>query len=96
MKKSFMLWDLIGFICSFINTKIMRSILLLMFVTVFQAYASNSYSQAARLSMELNSVTVQNALDEIENQSEFFFLFNRKLVDVDRNVDVSVKDQYIR
>lgn len=69
--------------------------MIIMFVTVIQAYAGNSYSQNARVSLELNNVTIQNVLDEIENQSEFFFLFNRKLVDVNRKVDVSVKNQNI-
>ena len=73
----------------------MRCILFLMLVTVIQAYAENSYSQEVRLSMELNDVTVQDVLDEIENQSEFFFLFNRKLVDVNRKVDVSIENQDI-
>ena len=95
MKKSFTLWEYLDSICSLINTKVMRCILFLMLVTVFQAYAENSYSQDARLNMELNDVTVQNVLDEIENQSEFFFLFNRKLVDVNRKVDVSVENKDI-
>ena len=90
MKKTFTLWEYLLSIYSYFNTKVMRCILVLMLVTVFQAYAENSYSQEARLNMELNDVTVQNVLDEIESQSEFFFLFNRKLVDVDRKVEISI------
>ncbi|MCK4344571.1 MAG: TonB-dependent receptor, partial [Bacteroidales bacterium] len=33
---------------------------------------------------------------EIENQSEFFFLFNQKLVNVDRKVDIDVKNKRIK
>ncbi len=95
MKKLFTLWEDLNSIISLIYSKIMRCIMFLMLITVFQAYAENSYSQDARLSMELNDVTVQNVLDEIENQSEFFFLFNRKLVDVDRKVDVAIESEDI-
>lgn len=95
MKKSFTLWEYVYFIYSIINTKVMRCILVLMLVTIFQAHAENSYSQNARLSMELNEVTVQNVLDEIESQSEFFFLFNRKLVDVNRKIGISIENQDI-
>jgi TonB-linked SusC/RagA family outer membrane protein len=34
-------------------------------------------------------------LDEIENQSEFYFLFNEKLIDLNRKVDIQVKDKEI-
>jgi len=95
MKKTFMLRELLRAIYTLINTKVMRTSLFLIFVTVFQAYAGDSYSQNARLNMDLNDVTVQSVLDEIENQSEFFFLFNRKLVDVNRKIDVSIEDQDI-
>jgi hypothetical protein len=95
MKKLFTLLEDLIFINSLINTKVMRCIMFLMLITVFQAYAENSYSQDARLSMELNDVTVQDVLDEIESQSEFFFLFNRKLVDVDRKVDVAIESEDI-
>jgi TonB-linked SusC/RagA family outer membrane protein len=95
MKKLFTLWEELNCIFSLINNKVMRCILFLMLITVFQAYAENSYSQDARLSMELSNATVQDVLDEIEGQSEFFFLFNRKLVDVNRKVDVSIEGQDI-
>ncbi len=95
MKKTFTLWEYLLAIYSYFNTKVMRCIFVLMLVTVFQAYAENSYSQEARLNMDLNDVTVQNVLDEIESQSEFFFLFNRKLVDVNRKIEISIDNQDI-
>ena len=95
MKKSIMLWEFIEIIFSPQTTKIMRCIIFLLFLGVLQAYAENSYAQEARLSVNLKNATVQDVLDEIENQSEFYFLFNRKLVDVNRKVDVSVSNQNI-
>ena len=75
--------------------KLMRLTLFLIFITVFQAYAIDSYSQNTKLSLNLNNVTVASVLEEIQNTSEFFFLFNAKLIDVDRDVSITVKDEKI-
>lgn len=40
----------------------------------------------------MNNARVIDVLDEIENNSEFYFLFNQKLVDVERKVDVDAKE----
>jgi TonB-linked outer membrane protein, SusC/RagA family len=52
---------------------------------------SSSYSQTATLNLKVNSVTVEEVLNQIEEQSEFRFLYNKKLVDVDRKVNLTVK-----
>nr|MQY78020.1 TonB-dependent receptor plug domain-containing protein [Bacteroidota bacterium] len=44
--------------------KIMRLSVLLLLVGIFQVYAGSSYSQAARLSLDLQGTTVQNVLSE--------------------------------
>ncbi len=43
----------------------------------------------------MGNARVIDVLDEIENNSEFYFLFNQKLVDVDRKVDVDAKQKTI-
>jgi TonB-linked SusC/RagA family outer membrane protein len=75
--------------------KTMRNVLLLMMITVFQVYAVEGYSQNTKLTLDLNNVTVGNVLEEIENQSEFYFLFNAKLIDIEREVSISIEDQSI-
>ena len=45
--------------------------------------------------MDLRDVTIKEVLSRIEDQSEFFFLYNSKLVDVNRKTDLNVKDQKI-
>ena len=75
--------------------KVMRNTVLLILITAFQVNAVDSYSQNTRLSLDLNNVTVANVLEEIESQSEYFFLFNAKLIDVERKVSVSAQDQKI-
>ena len=73
----------------------MRNTLLLIFITALQVYASDTYSQNTKLSLDLNNVTIADALEEIQNKSEFYFLFNAKLVDVEREVTISVEDKKI-
>jgi type II secretory pathway component GspD/PulD (secretin) len=75
---------------------IMRITVFLLLFSVIQVMGGNSYSQNARLSLNLKDVSIEDILDEIENQSEFFFLFNQKLVNVDRKVDINVKNERIK
>lgn len=78
-------------------------ILIFMKVTVFltlfcafQAFAGNSYSQNTRLSVNLNNVSVKNALESIEKESEFYFLYNSKLINVDRSITLSANHKLIK
>ena len=49
----------------------MRLSVIMLFAFIGLTYASNSYSQSATLSLNVNNKTVQEVLDEIEKQSEF-------------------------
>ena len=73
----------------------MRIIFLLLICVIFQAGAKVAYSQSKQISLDLQNVTVEDALNTIEEQSEFYFLYNSKLVDVDRKVNVKAKNQLI-
>jgi len=74
---------------------IMRNALLLILLSVFQVVASSSYSQTKKLSVNLEEVTVKQVLAAVEEQSEFYFLYNSELIDVNKKVSVSVKDQTV-
>ena len=60
-----------------------------------QVFATDMYSQLVRLTLHLEQVKVKDVLVQIENQSEFYFIYNGKLVDVDRVVNIDVKNQPI-
>ena len=62
---------------------------------LFQANAEASYSQSARISIEMNNATVEEVLNEIEAKSEFYFLYNNKLINVDRLVSVDADAENI-
>ncbi len=88
-----------GMVCKCIHslklTKTMRISVLFMFVGTMHIMAVSSYSQSTRLSLDYQQVTLEYILGQIEDQSEFFFLYNNKLVDVDRQVDVTVDNTKI-
>ncbi len=75
--------------------RIMRLTVFLILISVSQVFGGKSYSQITELSLNLKNVTVQQVLDEIEEQSEFYFLYSSKLIDVTRKVDVDVENRKI-
>lgn len=73
----------------------MRITVCLLFVLLFQAKAEVSYSQSAKISLDMKNATVEQVLNAIEESSEFYFLYNSKLVNVDRTVNVKANNQTI-
>jgi len=74
---------------------IMKLVLLILTTTTLSLFAISTYSQSARVSVELKNVSVKEVLKAIESSSEFFFIYNNELIDVDRNVDINAKNQKI-
>lgn len=75
--------------------KIMRNALILLFIGVLQAHAIDTYSQKTMLSLNFSDTELTKVLDKIEAESEFFFLYNEKLLDTERKVSITAKDQLI-
>ena len=73
----------------------MRIAVILMILGIMQARANEAYSQKTRLSVNFSETELGKILDKIEVESEFFFIYNEKLLDVDRKVSISEKDQLI-
>ena len=66
----------------------MKMIAILSLCTVIQLMAADTYAQKTKLSLNLQSASIEEVLLEIEKQSEFYFLYNNKLVDVSKEVTV--------
>ena len=75
--------------------KIMRLSVFFLLLFVAQTFATVTYSQQTRLTLKMQDAKVIDVLSKIEDESEFFFLFNQKLVDVERQVNVDVKNESI-
>lgn len=70
----------------------MKLTLCIILFSFFGAIASETYSQTTKLSLDLKNTTVKEALETIENQSEFFFLYSEKMIDVNRKVNIGVQE----
>lgn len=73
----------------------MRIAVILLILGILQASAEDAYSQKTRLSLNFSETELGKVLDTIETESEFFFLYNEKLLDTDRKVSITAKDQVI-
>jgi TonB-linked SusC/RagA family outer membrane protein len=76
--------------------RVMKLTLFLSFLTISQLWATETYSQITKLSLKLEDVKISDALTAIENQSEFFFLYSPKLIDVESKVTIDIKDEPIK
>ena len=75
--------------------KIMRNALILLFIGVLQAHAIDTYSQKTRLSLNFTDTELTKVFDKIEEASDFYFLYNEKLLDINRKVSITENDQLI-
>ncbi len=75
--------------------RIMKLSTILLLLATLQVFATGVYSQDTELTLNLSETNVGQVLTEIENQSEFYFLFNQKLVDTKRKVNIRVTDKKI-
>lgn len=73
----------------------MKFVLFILTTTTLNIFATGVYSQNAKVSVELKNAPIKEVLQSIESSSEFFFIYNNELIDVERKVDLSVKDQKI-
>src|SRR5690554_4283128 len=69
----------------------MKLLAFLMFL-VLSISAADSYSQSVTFNLKLKNVAVKEVFEFIEKESEFILLYNEKWVDVDRHVDIKVKN----
>ena len=75
--------------------RIMKLTTFIFLISVINVFAGNTYSQTKILNLNMKNSTVKEVLQNIENQSEFYFMYSEKLVDVNRRVSVKMKNQKI-
>lgn len=73
----------------------MRVTLILLCLIAFQLQAEDVYSQKTKISLDMKNASVEKVLQTIEEESDYYFLYNNKLVNVDRKVSVRVKNAAI-
>ena len=67
-----------------------RFTLFCFFISIVQIMAVESYSQNTRLSVNMKNESLEKVLKQIEDKSEFFFLYNKDLIDIEQKVDIVI------
>ena len=74
----------------------MKITLLLILISTLNLLATGTtYSQTARVSLKFNQTSIKQILKEIEHSTEFYFLYNNDLVNVERKVDIEANNEQI-
>ena len=73
----------------------MRITVTIFLLWVSQVMALPSYAQSTRLSLNHTNTTIRKVLQDIEDKTDFYFMYNGQFVDVERNVSIQVSDRVI-
>ncbi len=74
---------------------VMRLTFILFMITIFCASANNSYSQVNSISLNLENVTLGEALDEIKEKGGYSVWYRNEEIDLDKKISLHVKDKKI-
>jgi TonB-linked SusC/RagA family outer membrane protein len=75
-----------------LNFKKMKLTLLFSFL-IFSVAWAESYSQTTRLSLDLEDASVKKFIQEVEDQTDFFFLYQDEVLDKEQKITIQVKNQ---
>ena len=75
--------------------RIMKLTLGLLLLLIVQGWAINSYSQKVVVNLDLKNVDIIKVLDEIEKQTDYYFLFNYEQIHTDKKIDVKLSNSKI-
>lgn len=75
--------------------RMVRLTLFFSFIGIIQVMALDSYSQQTRISLSQYDQRLEDVLKTIENESEFFFLYNKDLINVEQTVNINATNQTI-
>jgi hypothetical protein len=53
------------------------------------------YAQTSLLNLRLNDVAIEEVINKIEEQSDYHFLYNKKMVDVTTKTSIIVQNESI-
>lgn len=74
--------------------RIMKLLLILVF-SGLMTYASSSYSQVTRLSMDMTQATMLDIFNAIESQTDYQIAYNSNNLDVSKKIDLKVNNKTV-
>ncbi len=69
----------------------MKLIGILIFIAGLAGSYASVYSQQTRLNLNVQDMTVKDVLKQIEDQSEYSFMYNSSQIDVNRKIDLNIE-----
>ncbi len=78
-----------------VNVKMGKVYAVWLFCLVLQAISMPVCAQSAKITLRLKNVTVEEVLTNIEKQTNYRFLYNKDIVNVNRIVDISVRNEWM-
>jgi len=79
----------------FKSFRIMRLTLGLLLILAAQGWATKGYSQKAVLNLDMKNAKIVDVLEEIEDQTDYYFLFNYEQINSDKRINVSLTNAKI-
>ena len=73
----------------------MKLIIVLICFTGLLSSMGTTYAQNTKMTLNLNDVAVKEVLQQIENKTEFSFMYDNTKIDVARKVDVMAEDKTV-
>ena len=74
---------------------IMKLTVFFVLLSLMEVFANDTYSQKTKLTLDMKNVTVKQVLRQIEDMSEFYFLYSTKVIDVSRQVNINADNELI-
>lgn len=76
--------------------RVMKLFIFFLLVGIVQVFANNSFAQKTKLTLDVKNVSIESVLLDIENKSEYKFIYNKEKVDVDSHVNVQIQDKSVK
>ena len=73
----------------------MKLCLLFVLISATALMANSGYSQSTTLTLHLKNATLKDLIQVVENQSEFIFVLSDEVVDLDKPIDIQIKNQTV-
>ncbi len=73
----------------------MKLIVILICIAGLTGSYASVYSQQTRLNLNVQNTTVKDVLKQIEDQSEYSFMYNNSKIDISRRVDLKVENSSV-
>ncbi len=74
---------------------IMKLTFAIILLCVLQSFAIDSFSQNLRLSINKKNISIENVIQIVEDQTDYYFMYSALAVDLKRKVDLDASDKLI-